>query len=1198
MPTNTAALKTFAQQTRAKLLSLIQTKLQFVLKADSAELRGYEAQIDKLRREIASKTEKNVVEEAAYTWFNRVMALRFMDANGYNAPMIVSPATGQTRPEILQDAMGGNIDDELKLSEEDKLLPEAKLYRCLLIAVCNHNNSSMPFLFERIADYSELLLPDDLLSEQSFVTDIRNGMSDEDCQNVELMGWLYQFYIVDRKADAEIKKTKKGGLKSDEQAAATQLFTPHWVVRYMVENSLGKIWMTLHPESSLIHEMPYYIKSPEGQTDLIPEDIHQASDIRFIDPCMGSGHVLVYAFDLFTKMYEEEGEMQKDIPGLILTNNIFGIDIDPRCYQLASFALTMKARAYYSRYLRHTVQPNVIALKNIDHGTIESAGSWDEKSLMWQFENVDTIGSLLKVTPEEYAAIKVERGLFGTNQQLLKKQAEFLSGFYHCVVTNPPYLGKGFGEALSNFLKNEYVNSKADTMVAFMERCMDFCALNGKMAMINLPSWMFLSSFEKLRKTLVKTCNIESLIHMGRGIFGIDWGSVAFTYSKGQNNNLGCYFRLHKRNFQHIYFEHIGQLFLQVLKNHELRYDFNTYRDKDVTEIKEFEFKNSNDGDKLYFETEQKNFEKIPGSPIGYWVSEKILTRFAGNLALSEVVKPLTGLQTSDNARFVRYWSEVNLKKISFGMKSAEEAKEGGKKWFYYNKGGATRKWFGNHELVVNWENDGVEIKHTKASVVRNPTYYFKKSISWSLTSSVGNAFRYNPDAAIFDVNGMSLFIFDSNNIYFLLGCLNTKIYQLFANIINPTLALQCGDVAGFPSPMDVDNNTKSLVSIRAEENYQISLQDWDAHETSWDFQSNEIVALNNDEKYADTMNEIYEGTGMKVDLADSQLISLEWRTHIIKQKWERKFMQLHANEEELNRQFIDIYGLQDELTPDVPLDEITILQQGEISIENNAIAWHDDVLIKQLISYLVGCYMGRYSVDKPGLIIASQGEDLQSLGLDVESLVNSFNSTLVIDDDGIIPFIQEPDFFADDMTECIQLAIRKLFGEANYYENLKYINDTLGCELREYLFKDFYADHVQMYSKRPIYWLFSSKMGDKKKKGYFKALVYMHRIESDTLSKLHADYVHPYLEKVEMQLKEAEDETTRDDLSTTQRNKALKRTDELKDKVREVSAFEQQLVEMASHRLTIDLDDGVKTNYPKFYPLVEPIKGLESSDE
>jgi hypothetical protein len=351
-----------------------------VLGQDTAELRGNEKEIDILRKEIQSKGEKNVIEEVAYTWFNRVMALRYMDANGYDTPMIVSPATGQTRPEILQDAMGGTFDEELRLSSEDKLLPEAKLYRRLLVAICNQKYSEMPFLFERISDYTELLLPDDLLSDQSFVSDIRNGMTDEDCQNVELLGWLYQFYITDRKADAEVKKTKKGGLKSDEQAAATQLFTPHWVVRYMVENSLGRIWMTLHSDSPLIKEMPYYIPTPEGQTDTIPEDIKSVEDIRFIDPCMGSGHILVYAFDLFTKMYEEEGYQTREIPTLILTNNIFGIDIDRRCYQLASFALTMKARAYYSRYLRKAVQPNTIALQNIDHDTIASAGNWDAKS--------------------------------------------------------------------------------------------------------------------------------------------------------------------------------------------------------------------------------------------------------------------------------------------------------------------------------------------------------------------------------------------------------------------------------------------------------------------------------------------------------------------------------------------------------------------------------------------------------------------------------------------------------------------------------------------------------------------------------------------------------------------------------------------------------------------------------------------------
>ena len=1171
MPANTAVLRTFAQQTRAKLISLIATKLQFVLKADSSELRGYEDQIAKLRREIASKTEKNVVEEVAYTWFNRIMALRFMDANGYNSPMIITPASGQTRPEILQDAMSGNIDDELSLSDEEKFLPEAKLYRRLLIAVCNQKNNAMPFLFERIADYSELLLPDDLLSEQSFVTDIRNGMSDDDCQNVELMGWLYQFYIIDRKADAEVKKTKKGGLKSDEQAAATQLFTPHWVVRYMVENTLGKIWMTLHPESRLIDEMPYYIQSTEGQTDLIPEDIHQASDIRFIDPCMGSGHVLVYAFDLFAKMYEEEGEMQKDIPGLILTNNIFGIDIDPRCYQLASFALTMKARAYYSKYLRHTVQPNVIALKNIDHGTIESAGSWDEKSLMWQFENVDTIGSLLKVTPEECATIKVENGLFGINQELLKKQAEFLSGAYHCVVTNPPYLGKGFGDSLKDFINTNYPNSKSDLYAAFIERLSDIVCRNGFSGLVTMESWMFLSSFEKLRKYLIDNKTILSLSHFDWHIMRIAFGTVAFVLQNRKcDNDKGIYSYLSRKD---------------VDLNIELPYVFPKKDNGRFSVIS------------------QKNFEKIPGCPIAYWVSLQIQEIFTSNLALSAVASPCVGLQTGDNARFLRLWFEVAQDRIGFGFTNAALAARSHKKWFPYNKGGGFRKWYGNQENVVNWENDGYEIKKfydnkgKLRSRPQNTDFYFRNSVSWGLIASTSTSFRMYPCGFIYDVGGMSLFTTKDVSESALMGGLNTKLFLKLVKIINPTINMQCGDVARTPYLEINNNDIKKYIESLTNDTITISRNDWDTHETSWDFQTNELVSLR---------NELVQDNVCK-DFKISSLVN-EYET-----SWEEDFRQLHFNEEELNRQFIEIYGLQDELTPDVPPEEITILQKGEISFEdgtgiagnepylvihNRKMVWHHDVLMKQLISYLVGCYMGRYSVDKPGLIIASQGEDLNCLGLDVEGLCSSFNNTLAIDDDGIIPFIQEPDFFADDMTECIQLAIRKLFGEANYYENLKYINDTLGCELREYLFKDFYADHVQMYSKRPIYWLFSSKMGDKKKKGYFKALVYMHRIEGDTLSKLHADYVHPYLEKVEMQLKDAEDEATRDDLNTTQRNKALKLADELKEKVREVRAFEQQLVEMASHRLTIDLDDGVKNNYPKFYPLVEPIKGLESSEE
>jgi hypothetical protein len=606
MATNTSALKTFAQQTRIKLVSLITTKLQYVLKADTAELRGFEKQINTLRDQIAHKGEAQVIEEVAYTWFNRVMALRFMDANEYNSPKVVTPAEGQMRPEILQEAMGGSVDEDLRLTADDLLLPEAKLYKKLLVATCNQKSEPMPFLFEHISDYTELLLPDDLLSEQSFVTDIRNGMSDEDCHNVELMGWLYQFYIIDRKADAEKKKSKKGGLKSDEQAAATQLFTPHWIVRYMVENSLGRIWMTLHPESHLVDEMPYYIPAPEGQSDTIPEDIHSARDIRFLDPCMGSGHILVYAFDLLTKMYEEEGEEKRHIPVLILVNNLFGIDIDPRCVQLASFALTMKARAYFNRYLRReTVTPHVIALQNIDYDTIASSGNWDKDSLMWQFENVDTIGSLLKVTPEECAAIRVDSGIFGQKQELLKTQAEYLSRSYHCVVTNPPYLGKGMGDELKNYVESEYPNTKNDVMATFMERCLELSVPKGKIGMINQDSWMFTVTYKTFRQELLASnIHIDSLIHLGPHAFAEIGGekvkSATFVIAKQKGNSKGQYISV----YDYKYHYEKEAYSLEAIKKHDCGW---------------------------FYQANQDAFTHIEGEPISFWGSEKIYETYTRN---------------------------------------------------------------------------------------------------------------------------------------------------------------------------------------------------------------------------------------------------------------------------------------------------------------------------------------------------------------------------------------------------------------------------------------------------------------------------------------------------------------------------------------------------------------------------------------
>lgn len=1145
MATNTSALKTFAQQTRIKLLQLIGTRLEFVLTQDTAELRGYEVQITKLKERIEVKGKDGVIEEVAYTWFNRVMALRFMDANGYNSPMVVTPAPGQMRPEILQDAMSGAVDEELNIKKEELLLPEAVLYRRLLVAKCNVLGETMPFLFEHISDYTELLLPENLLSDQSFVTDIRNGMTDDDCLNVEVMGWLYQFYITDRKADAEAKKSRKGGLKSDEQAAATQLFTPHWVVRYMVENSLGRIWMTLHPESRLKEDMPYYIPTSDGQTDSIPEGINSVNDITFIDPCMGSGHVLVYAFDLFCKMYEEEGYQTREIPYMVLTNNLFGIDIDSRCYQLAAFALTIKARAYHSRYLRRAVVPNVIALQNIDRDTIEAAGNWDKKSGMWQFENVDTIGSLLQIEAGEYDRIKVAGGLFGANLDLLKKQAEFLSRKYHCVVTNPPYLGKGFCDVLKSYIIANYPNSKSDTMATFMERCLAFSVDNGKVGMINMQSWMFLSSYERLREDLLAKYNIDSLLHLGPNAFDEIKGEVVqcatFVIAKHKPDEFGgIYYRLT---------------------------DYENSSEKENAFLKkENEYKN----------IIQSNFNKIPCSPIGYWASEKVILAFSKFDSVESFAYARVGMFTGNNNQFLRLWWEVDMIKSYMCCPDFNSCVLSERKWFPYNKGGSARKWYGNYDYVVDYLKGGYNIYETSKLEKRNcqnypDKYKFKESITWSDITTNTSCFRYRKEGSLFDISGMSMFPYDGN-MHNLLGILNSKITFSILKILSPTLHAQVGDIKLIPINTDLSLSIEDTV----QQNISISTQDWDVHETSWDFQTSPLLWQM---KESHSMLQIMEN---------------------YKQFWEEKFYQLHANEEELNRQFIEIYGLQDELTPDVPLDEVTILQKGEISIEDNKLVWHDDIIMKQFISYLVGCFMGRYSIDKPGLIIASQHQDLNELGLKVEGLDNGAESRLQIDDDGIIPIL-DVEYFADDMTVRIEQAVKTIFGEESYQENLSYINNNLGkCKsLREYLFKDFYADHIdgKMYQKRPIYWLFSSKMGDKKKKGYFKALVYMHRLESDTLSKLHADYVVPYIDKIEQQYNEAQDMMMRDDLSQAQRNKARKTADEFMDKIKEVKEFEQQLVQMASQRLSIDLDDGVRVNYPKFYPLVEPIKGLDKEE-
>ena len=694
------------------------------------------------------------------------------------------------------------------------------------------------------------------------------------------------------------------------------------------------------------------------------------------------------------------------------------------------------------------------------------------------------------------------------------------------------------GDALKQYIENEYPNTKGDCMATFMERCLDYSIHCGKMAMINQDSWMFTVSYEDFRKSLLSSAiHIDSLIHLGPHAFAEIGGekvkSVTFVIANSVNKAKGSYISV---------------------------YDYKNHYEKEQYTIEAVN--NHNCG--WFYEADQNSFIHIEGEPISFWGTEKIYATYTRNRSLSAVANPCVGLQTADNDRFLRIWFEVGFCNSSFKEKNAALAARSGKKWFPYNKGGAKRRWYGNQELVVNWEDDGKELKAFKGAVIRNPSYYFKPCISWGLIS--GPLFRYFPNGFIYDVQGMSCFYKSDEQLQKEIVWQNAKVFNEVAKIISPAGHIQIGEIGKMPC---CDNAPEGIEEV-GKQNISISKQDWDSHETSWDFQRNPLLE--------------------QLDL----LKPLEVLVENYKSEWEDHFHTLHRNEEELNRKFIEIYGLQDELTPDVPLDEITILQKGEISIEDNKIVWHNDVIIKQFISYLVGCMMGRYSVDRPGLIIASQGQKVADLDLPTH--------TIEIDDDGIIPVIMEEDFFADDLTQRIETAVKKLFGERNFYENMKFIKVALGMNLRDYLYKNYYADHQQMYSvkgaKRPIYWLFSSQMGEKKKKGHFKALVYMHRLESDTLSKLHADYVHPYLTKVEQQLREAEDDATRDDLSQAQHNKALKQAEELKEKVREVKAFETQLVEMASARITIDLDDGVKVNYPKFYPLVEPIKGLDTKDE
>ncbi len=1148
---NTNALKRFAKEARLKLLSQVARKLEFVLTQDTAELRGKTKELSQLRQKINDLGQTQVIEMVAYTWFNRLVALRFMDANGYTLPKVLTPLPGMTNPEILQNALGGTLDPDLTLDRQrlNDLLDgrtaaadaRTEAYKLLLVAACNQWSKAMPFMFERISDYTELLLPDDLLSDFGIVADIRNGMSDEDCQQEEVIGWLYQFYISDKKDNVFDGLKKNIKITAENIPAATQLFTPRWIVRYLVENTLGKLWLSLRPDSPLRQHMPYYIEAPEGNAPApLPDGLRGVTDITFLDPCMGSGHVLVYAFDLFTKIYEEEGYNTNEIPALILQHNLFGLDIDPRAAQLAAFALTMKARSYYARFLRKPVAPHVMALENVSEDTLAQAvklpltidGKKLEKTTdlsLYLLTQADNFGSLIQLHPAECQAIQVQQGsLWEEQQQKLKTQADYLSRQYHCVVTNPPYLGGGGMNAdIKAFVEKNYAKSKSDLMACFMERGLAFNPKNGKTAMINQHSWMFLSSYAALRPHLIDHAQFESLLHLGPRTFPEIGGEVvqnaAFVLGNYVPVNKGVFIRL------------------TDFENAQLK------EDKTLEAIQ-----NPHCG--WFYTANQNDFEKIPDAPIGYWLNEKqiLAVKNEGDLFSYGITR--RGLQTGNAPRFVRKWYEVAINKLQL-PDNKQIVRDSPKKWFILNSGGENRKWYGNLSNVVNWGNVGQEIKETGQAIIPSEHLYFDSAIVWNKITSNLLSFRFQPEGVIPGDASPAFFSNNPDYYSFILGQLNSKVVLSFLILFTPTLNAQVGDIGKIP----IKINNKEIVEEIVNKLLTISNEECKLYETDWSFISNRLVTT-------------WEGSSLK-DIFTEYIKNLC-----------SVFLEMHKLENELNKIFMNMYNLNTVLSETIPLHEITLLKE-EIKVVNNELEIQPIQIFKQLLSYTVGCLFGRYSLDKEGLILANQGETLQDF------LQQIPNPTFLPDEDNIIPVL-EGEWFNDDIVGRFRAFLKAAFGEEHFDQNLRFIEDTLGKDIRKYFVKDFYNDHIKRYKKRPIYWLFSSP------KGHFKALMYLHRYQPDLCSKLLNDYLQAFISKLEAAKHTQTMLSVREDISAREKLTATKEIDKLELMLKDCRHYERTLFLIATQKISMDLDDGVKVNYQKFREVLVPIKGLEKEEE
>ena len=1138
-----------------------------------------------LIRRIEEKGYEQVMEEVAYTWFNRVAALRFMEVNGYLPTHIrvFTDDEGRFRPQILSEAIHLDLDglNKSKVYQLKDSNQEEELFKYLLIVQCNALNGILPGMFQKIEDYTELLLPDYLLREGSVIEQMVTLIPEDDWKDqVQIIGWLYQYYNTEPKDKvfADLKKNIK--ISKEHIPAATQLFTPDWIVHYMVENSLGRLWLEGHPNNELKSEWKYYLDEAEQEPDVqvqLAEIRKQYAalkpeEILTIDPCAGSGHILCVLFDVLVRIYEDYGYTAREAAASIVQNNLWGLDIDDRAAQLAYFAVMMKARQYDRRFFTREVQPHVYAIQESnsihrDHlhylgrgmSAIERNNAVNQmNALLDAFIDAKEYGSILQpgeydwallsrfvadTTPEQQVTFD-ESGVEATQAQLrlMIAQGQALAQKYHAVVTNPPYMGdKGMSPKLSEYIKANYSDSKSDLYAAFIIRCSQMTADYEFQAMITQHGWMYLTSFEKMRSSIMST-DVVNMLHLGPRAFDEIGGEVVQSV---------CF----------------------VLRKTDISdYKASYYRliDGNSEKAKENLFLNRQG----LFVSAKVRYKRIDGEPFAYWISDGLLKAFSTGTKLGKLAFPCQSMATTNNDLFLKLWFEVACGDIKFDAESEEDTIDN--KYFPYNKGGEFRKWFGNNAYVIFFRNKGEDVcryidSHSKVNHtgrVINRDRYFKENFTWgALASSL--SCRYSQKGFIFDTKGSSCFSYDKGKLLYYLGFMNSVVCSKILSLLAPTLDFNCGTLA--KTPILFSETHHKEVNNWVTSSIEISKSDWDSFETSWDFQRHPLVTPAIDQHY--------------------MLLSDCWRD------WERacaeRFAQLKANEEELNRIFIDIYGLQDELTPDVDDKDVTV-RKAALSRD-----------IRSLISYAVGCMVGRYSIYKKGLMFAggdwSEEPFLQAPWDDagmqyVQAEGNmtpmmDLNPQKVVmpDEDGILP-ITDDEYFYDDIVTLFVNWVRIVYGEATLEENLKFISDALGGKgsprevIRNYFLNDFYKDHLKVYQKRPIYWLFDSG-----KKNGFKALIYMHRYQPDTIARVRTDYVHEMQSRYRTAIADVEQRLN--DASTSERVKLTKRLNALQAQADELRQYEEKIHHLADQMIAIDLDDGVKVNYAKFADVLATIK-------